>query len=63
MRVFYLSIMLFSILFIQPASSETVTIQDCDDISLLNTAYANDKFPAYWKKGDSDTLMINYWMC
>ena len=63
MRVFNLSVMLFSFLFIQKAYSETITIQDCDDITLGNSAYANDGWIEKYERPDSDTLIIDQWRC
>lgn len=63
MRVLNFSLMLFSILFIQPSSSETITIQDCDDITLGNSAYANDGWIEKFERPDSDTLVIDLWRC
>ena len=63
MKVFNLSLILFLFLFIQTAFSETVTIQDCDDITLGNSAYANDGWVEQYEKPDSKTLIIDLWRC
>jgi len=55
---------LLCVLFIvQVLLSETITIQDCDDITIGNKEYANDGFIAPFEKPASDTLVIDLWRC
>lgn len=63
MKFLHLSIIFSTLFFIQPASSETIIIQDCDDITLGNSAYANDGWIEQFERPDSDTLVIDLWKC
>ena len=57
-------LLLITVLSVQLASSETVTIQDSDDITLINSAYANNKLtPQTWKPANHPTIVVNMWKC
>lgn len=56
-----LFLILFSIPFSLLAGSATIT--DCDDISLIKSAYANDKGSLIWQNSSRDTLVMNSWRC
>ncbi len=57
-------LLLITVFFAQLTSSETVTITDCDDITLLKDAYANNKLDvACYKPADYPQLMINMFKC
>jgi len=53
------------LLLVQVLFSETITIQDCDDITIGNKEYANakDGFIAPFEKPASDTLVIDLLRC
>ncbi len=63
MRAVCFSLILFTAFFIKTVSSETITIQDCDDVTLGNSAYANDGFIEDFEEAGSDTLVIDLWRC
>lgn len=63
MKALNLFLILYLFQFFQTAFSETVTIQDCDDITLGNSAYANDGWIEQYEKQDSKTLIIDQWRC
>ena len=63
MRAVCFSLLLCIVFLIGPVSSETITIQDCDDVTLGNSAYANDGWIEKYEKSNSDKLVIDLWRC
>lgn len=56
---FFISIFLFSFF----ASAKSILITECDDISLMKSAYANNKGHLAWENPVKDTLVMNSWRC
>ncbi len=63
MKVTTFIIVLFTVICAQSISAETITIQDCDDVTLGNSARANNGFIEKFEKANSDTLVIDQWRC
>jgi hypothetical protein len=63
MRAIRFSLLFLTAFYFQLVLSETITIQDCDDVTLGNSAYANDNWIEVFERPESDTLIIDQWRC
>ncbi len=61
--VYYKLSAIFIALFISMSYSESITITDCEDISLIKSAYANNKGITSYQNASLDTLVMNSWRC
>lgn len=50
-------------LYLCTVSAGEVVITECNDISLINKAYANNKGIHAYQNASKDTLVINSWRC
>lgn len=44
-------------------AAKTVTLEDCEDKSLVKSAYANDKGITAYQTADNPRLVLNSWRC